>query len=149
MCCKSVTNTSYQQQRDTIYFSTESGEKDVRKIPEADCTTGEFNLKPFPKQALDFTCLQYRSFENTVGKGEIAHNKQFLLFPQCFLPVWRTFCHLHQIQNCRQQTLSVRKSLKFAVWERVNLPNDSEFSWLWQKKLSKTLWEEEKMSVKM
>ena len=22
--------------------------------------------------------------ENTVGKGEIAHNKQFLLFPQCF-----------------------------------------------------------------
>ena len=23
--------------------------------------------------------------ENTVGKGEIAHYKQFLLFPQCFL----------------------------------------------------------------
>ena len=22
--------------------------------------------------------------ENTVGKGEIAHYKQFLLFPQCF-----------------------------------------------------------------
>ena len=22
--------------------------------------------------------------ENTVGKGEIAHNEQFLLFPQCF-----------------------------------------------------------------
>ena len=22
--------------------------------------------------------------ENTVGKGEIARNKQFLLFPQCF-----------------------------------------------------------------
>ena len=30
-------------------------------------------------------CLQYKSFENTVGKGEIAHNEQFLLFPQCFL----------------------------------------------------------------
>ena len=28
--------------------------------------------KPFPKQALDFTCLQYKSFKNTVGKGEIA-----------------------------------------------------------------------------
>ena len=26
-------------------------------------------------------CLQYKSFENTVGKGEIAHNEQFLLFP--------------------------------------------------------------------
>ena len=28
-----------------------------------------------------FTCLQYKSFENTVGKGEIARNEQFLLFP--------------------------------------------------------------------
>ena len=27
------------------------------------------------------TCLQYMSFENTVAKGEIAHNEQFLLFP--------------------------------------------------------------------
>ena len=25
-----------------------------------------------------------KSVENTVGKGEIAHNEQFLLFPQCF-----------------------------------------------------------------
>ena len=32
-----------------------------------------------------------QAFENTVGKGEIARNKQFLLFPQCFLPVWITF----------------------------------------------------------
>ena len=35
--------------------------------------------------------------KNTEGKGEIARNEQFLLFPQCFLPVWRTFCHFHQI----------------------------------------------------
>ena len=28
-----------------------------------------------------------QAFENTVGKGEIARNEQFLLFPQCFLPV--------------------------------------------------------------
>ena len=42
---------------------------------------------PFPKQALVFTCLQYMSFENTVGKEEIACNEQFLLFPQCFLPI--------------------------------------------------------------
>ena len=28
-----------------------------------------------------FTCLQYKSFKNTVGKGEIAHNEQFLIFP--------------------------------------------------------------------
>ena len=45
-------------------------------------------------------CLQYRSFENIVGKGKIAHNEQifsfshneqFLLFPQRFVPVWRIF----------------------------------------------------------
>ena len=35
----------------------------------------------FPNKPLFFTCLQYKSFENTVGKGEIACNEQFLLFP--------------------------------------------------------------------
>ena len=25
--------------------------------------------------------------------------KQFLLFPQCFQLVWKTFCHLHQTQK--------------------------------------------------
>ena len=33
------------------------------------------------KQSLVFMCLQYKSFENTVGKGEIACNEQFLIFP--------------------------------------------------------------------
>ena len=33
-----------------------------------------------------FMCLQYKSFKNIKGKGEIAHDKQFLLFPQCFPP---------------------------------------------------------------
>ena len=28
---------------------------------------------------------QQAAFENIVGKEEIAHNEQFLLFPQCFL----------------------------------------------------------------
>ena len=56
-------------------------------------------------------------------------NEQFLLFPECFLPVWRTFCHLHQNQNCRLQTLSVWKSLKFVVCERVNsLANYKNFT---------------------
>ena len=31
------------------------------------------------------THQQQTAFENIVGKGEIGHNKQFLLFPQCFL----------------------------------------------------------------
>ena len=77
-----------------------------------------YELKPFPKQALVFTCLQYKSLENTVGKGEIARNEQFLLFPQCFLSIRRTFCHFQQTLNCRLQTLSIWKSLKFVIWER-------------------------------
>ena len=57
-----------------------------------------------------FLCPQYKCFKNTVGKGEIARDEQFLhfkhcgksdeqflLFPQCFLPVQRTFCHFNQI----------------------------------------------------
>ena len=39
-----------------------------------------------PLQVLVFICLQHKSFENTEGKGEIAHNEQFLLFLQHFSP---------------------------------------------------------------
>ena len=55
------------------------------------------NINPLPKQALAYRCQLYKSFENTVGKVEIACIEQFLFFLQCFLPVWRTFCHFHQI----------------------------------------------------
>ena len=43
----------------------------------------EMLFKPFPKQALVLTCLQKRSFENTVGKGEIAR-KAISPFPTVF-----------------------------------------------------------------
>ena len=61
----------------------------------------------------------YKSFENTVRKGEIARNEQFLLFSQCFPPIWITFYHFHQIINCRLPTLSVWNSVTFVVWESV------------------------------
>ena len=52
-------------------------------------------FKAFPKQALVFKCLQYKSSENTMGKGEIAHNEQFLLFSHCFLDFRQIYnCHL-------------------------------------------------------
>ena len=82
--------------------------------------------KLLPKQALVLTCLQYKSFKNTVGKGEIARNKQFLLFPQCFLPFLRNFlpffvqlnivaCKLFQLG--RVQNLSFGKGLtKWNLW---------------------------------
>ena len=37
-------------------------------------------FKSFRKQANVFTCLQYKSYDNTVGKGETARNEQILLF---------------------------------------------------------------------
>ena len=72
----------------------------------------------FPKEVLVSTCLQYKSFENTVGKGENARNEQFLLFPQCFLSFWRTPLHFHQIKNSCQKTRSFWKSLKLVGWQR-------------------------------
>ena len=44
------------------------------------------------------TCLQNESSENTEGKGEITGCEQFLLFPQCFQPYWRTFCHFDKFE---------------------------------------------------
>ena len=44
----------------------------------------EYEILPLAEQALVFTCLQYKFFESTVGKGEIAHDEQFLLFPTLF-----------------------------------------------------------------
>ena len=58
-------------------------------------------LQPFPKQQIlgssklkEFADNNFKAdengrnfskwVENTVGKGEIAHYEQFLLFPQCF-----------------------------------------------------------------
>ena len=53
-----------------------------------------------------------------MGKGEIARDEQFLLFPQCFLTITITFSHVNQILNCRLLTLTLWKSLKFVVRER-------------------------------
>ena len=51
-------------------------------------------------------CLQYKSFENTVEKGEIAHDSVFTL-----------------LENSPFSS----KSLKFTVWDRVNPLPDMKF----------------------
>ena len=45
-------------------------------------------------------CLQYKFFENTVGKGKIAHDKQLLLssLPPVFSTRFRTFFHFHKFE---------------------------------------------------
>ena len=62
------------------------------------------SFKPFPKQALVFTCLENTSFENTVGN----------LVP------------FSQNLKCHLPTHSVWKSLKLGVWERVKVENIRE-----------------------
>ena len=38
--------------------------------------------------------------EKHLGKGEIACDKQFLLFPQCFLPFQKIIFQFHHILKC-------------------------------------------------
>ena len=58
------------------------------------------NILTLSKQALVFTCLQYKSFENTVERREIAHNEQFLLFP-LFSTGFENFFIIFKIVVCK------------------------------------------------
>ena len=51
---------------------------------------------PFPNKPWSLRVCS-TSLLKTVRKGEIAHNKQFLLFLQFFLPIWRTFSYFNQM----------------------------------------------------
>ena len=53
------------------------------------------------KLALLFMCLQYKSFENTVGKGNIAIMSNFSQFPQFFLKLLRNFLPFFEIVVCK------------------------------------------------
>ena len=58
---------------------------------------------------------QQTAFENVVGKGEIAHSEQFLLFPPCFLlsqVIVSPFVHIFNIIYL--YLLLIWKSLKLA-----------------------------------
>ena len=63
----------------------------LKELPDDNLNFDE-NARNFSKQA-----------ENTVGKGEIAHYEQFLLFPKCF-----------------QKTITADTLKPELVWERVN-----------------------------
>ena len=75
-------------------------------------------LNHFPNKPLSsHVCI--RSLLKTLGKGLIACYNQILLFPQCFLPLCRTFHYSHQIYNCCPQTFSIWESLRFVICEWV------------------------------
>ena len=47
----------------------------------------ECMLNPFPNKLWFLHVCSTSLLKKILGKGEIAHNEQFLLFPQCFLPI--------------------------------------------------------------
>ena len=57
-------------------------------------------------------CLKYKSFENTVGKGEIAHNEQFLLYPisSVFYPLGELFTILTHSKFSSTNSFSLEES---------------------------------------
>ena len=46
---------------------------------------------PFPNKPMFLRVYSFKSFENTVGKREIARNEQFLIFPQRFFTPLENF----------------------------------------------------------
>ena len=67
------------------------------------------HFNPFPNKPW-FLRLHYKAFENTVGKGEIARNEQFLLFPQCFLFVLRTLPFSANLKLSSANSFSLEES---------------------------------------
>ena len=82
-------------------------------------------------------------------KGEIACNKQFLLFSQCFLPYMKLIFHFKCTLKCCLQFVSIWASLKFChlvIWVN-SFPNNSWFLRVCSTSLLKTLWEKEKLFI--
>ena len=71
------------------------------------------DFNPFPYKPWFLHVCSARLLK-TLGKGEIGRNKQFLLFPQFFLPVWITFFHFHYNLKLLSAN-SVWKCLKFLL----------------------------------
>ena len=68
-----------------------------------------------------------RAFENIVGKGEIAHNEQFLFFQQCFLlnqTIVSPFFHIFDIISLFAAEL---KDPKIGIWGRGLMPFSTLF----------------------
>ena len=75
-------------------------------------------INPFPNKPWFLRVCRIGFLKTLQEKEKLLVMRNFS-FSQCFLPLSKTFCHFHQNSNCRLQTLSVWKSLKFVVWERV------------------------------
>ena len=73
-------------------------------------------INPFPNKPIVFMCLQYKSFENPAGKGEIARKtSNFSFFHSVFYPFGKLSAILIKFKNCRLQLFQFRrvKNLSF------------------------------------
>ena len=86
-----------------------------------------FNPSP-PKKTLVFICLQYNSFENPVGKGEIACNEQFLLFPTVFSTLSENFPPFSTNLKLLSANPFSFAECKVVVWDRVKMSSDICFN---------------------
>ena len=65
-------------------------------------------------------CIQYKSFENIVGKGENTCNEQFLLFPVFFTLLENSLPISFNSKLLSAKSFSLEES-KCVIWERVNM----------------------------
>ena len=71
--------------------------------------------KPITTQCHTLALLRYIAVENIVRKGEIACNKQLLLFSQCFLSNMALIFHCKCTLKCCLQFVSILTCLKFCL----------------------------------
>ena len=71
-------------------------------------------FNPFRQRHSDTSAaLQQMTFENIAAKGEIAHDDQFLLLPQCFqlyLIITLSFADIHLLFNssCGSKSINIK-----------------------------------------
>ena len=127
-CCCHMTEVLLKAAYNTIQSINQSINRSINRLIDLWKTKWiQWGSYPGPVACESYTSLS--SFAGplisrllpTVEFNPFPNKPWFLpvFFPQCFLPVWRTLYHFHQIWNCRLQTLWVWQSLKFVVWERV------------------------------
>ena len=79
----------------------------------------EIVLNPFPNKPWFLRVCSTSLLKTLWEKEKLLIISNFYFSRSVFYPFLRIFCHFLKIWNCRLQTLSVWKSLKFVVWERV------------------------------
>ena len=104
----------------SVYGIDSSGSKSDDKIlglselkAKADDKLNEVPMIEIFFNPLPHKTAMYISVENILRKGEIACNRQFLLFSQCFLPYMVLIFHFKCTLKCRLLFVSIWTSQKF------------------------------------